>query len=324
MANDSIREPLIIYRNILIPLMRATGFELDFDESNNTRYHTRFIWRSSYVETDITSEYYGQTRKYESKVDVIGIPMGASFLILHGIIVGSLADECDDVKLKIRCAPRTKSLSISSNDSAASSSSSSSTNQRSFQIASNNNCYDGNSLDEESPDNYKERIRLQLQTDFVYKLIEMFSVKLDDLPTELKLHIMSFLPLKTIVTMSRVSTTWRELSLDEQLWRVMVQKFFPDTFERREKGQSWKALFKDEFRRKRLLDKRRAFRDVRNYPFLPALPPSPPLLPIMPPPYMPMLPPPPNFIRDLIQSNPLRSLFPRPPSLHDSFWDDSI
>ena len=83
-------------------------------------------------------------------------------------------------------------------------------------------------------------------------------------------------------------------------------------------------LFKDEFRRKRLLDKRRAFRDVRNYPFLPALPPSPPLLPIMPPPYMPMLPPPPNFIRDLIQSNPLRSLFPRPPSLHDSFWDDSI
>lgn len=237
MANDSIREPLIIYRNILIPLMRATGFELDFDESNNTRYHTRFIWRSSYVETDITSEYYGQTRKYESKVDVIGIPMGASFLILHGIIVGSLADECDDVKLKIRCAPRTKSLSISSNDSAASSSSSSSTNQRSFQIASNNNCYDGNSLDEESPDNYKERIRLQLQTDFVYKLIEMFSVKLDDLPTELKLHIMSFLPLKTIVTMSRVSTTWRELSLDEQLWRVMVQKFFPGTFERREKGK---------------------------------------------------------------------------------------
>src|SRR5699024_12496951 len=46
--------------------------------------------------------------------------------------------------------------------------------------------------------------------------------------SELQLKIMSLLPLKSIVTMSRVSTQWRELSLDEQLWRLMVQKLFVD------------------------------------------------------------------------------------------------
>lgn len=309
-----IKEPLIIYRDILIPMMQAAGFQLDFDDSEDTRYHTRFIWRSSYVETDVCSEYYGQTRKFDSKVDVCGVPIGFSFLLLHGIVVGSLADEFDDVKTKIRCSPRTKSLSNSSTDSSS---------NKLVYAGGSSRMNSQSSVDEpELAEECRERIRLQLQNDFVYKLIELFSLRLDHLPFELKLKVLSYLPISGIAAMSQVSTLWRELTLDEQLWRLMVQKLFPDTFQKREKGlllsilptcilislfsgQSWKALFKDEFRRKRVLEKRRAFAE-RGFP---ALPGSPPLLPIMPPPYFPMLPAPPNFIRELFPPDPLRDLF---------------
>jgi len=190
------------------------------------------------VDTDIKSSLYGHTRRFESRVDVVGIPMGYSFLILHGIVMGALADECDDVKLKIRCAPRTKSVSSSSTDSGSASSSSPPNSHQSNQALVGSGAFRGNSFTDEaeSTENYQQRIRLQLQSEFVYKLIEMFSLKLDDLPLELKLKIMSMLPLKSIVALSRVSTGWRELSLDEQLWRLMVQKFFPDVFARREQG----------------------------------------------------------------------------------------
>ena len=62
-------------------------------------------------------------------------------------------------------------------------------------------------------------------------------------------------------------------------------------------------MFKDEFRRQRVFEKRRAFASRKaafNNGYLPALPPSPPMLSIAPPPFMPMLPPPPTYMRDLI------------------------
>lgn len=208
------KEPLIIYRDILIPLMETAGFQLEFNASDNSRYHTRFAWKSSYVETCVSSEYYGQTRQFESHVDVIGIPMGRSFLILHGIIVGSLSDEYDDVKLKIRCLPRNKSLSSSSTESSPN------------QLTNFSSSLEKNSFDEaELPEECRERIRFTLLNDFVNRLIEMFSVRLDHLPVELKLKILALLPLKSIVSMASVSTFWRELTLDDQLWRLMVSKF---------------------------------------------------------------------------------------------------
>lgn len=65
-------------------------------------------------------------------------------------------------------------------------------------------------------------------------------------------------------------------------------------------GQSWKALFKDEFRRERLLLKRQHFAQSRDSSYILALPSSPPLLPIMGPAYFPMLPPPPAILRELM------------------------
>lgn len=214
-------EPLVIFREVLIPLMTSAGFELQFDCSDDKRYHTGFIWRKSFVDTDLLSDTYGTTQLTEMRVDVIGIPIGSSFLILHGILIGARVDDYTDVKLKIRCLPRKNSLVDAYNN----------TNQSYFMRYINDN--DDKSV---SCHNYRDMIRLTIESEFVYKLIELVSLKLEELPFELKLKILSYLPLNSIGAMSRVSTSFREIALDEQLWKLLVKKYFPDIYDRRVNG----------------------------------------------------------------------------------------
>ena len=194
---SSIKEPFIIYQNILIPLMKTVGFVLDFDASDDNRYHTRFIWRKSTLETNPKSKFYGQTRQIESMVEVVGYTMDSS-LYLQGILVGSLANKHDSVKMKIRYSARDQDFDVS--------------------------------------EKYKKGIIDQLRSKFVSKLVDVLSIGLDDLPNELQLKILSLLPPQSIIKMSSLSTHWHQLSLDELLWRKVVQKRFPEIFERHTDG----------------------------------------------------------------------------------------
>jgi hypothetical protein len=75
-------------------------------------------------------------------------------------------------------------------------------------------------------------IKEKLMNDFVIKLIEMHSISINDLPLELKFNIMSLLPIETLFKMALVSTLWRDIALDEELWRVLVKKQFPALYSR--------------------------------------------------------------------------------------------
>jgi hypothetical protein len=75
-------------------------------------------------------------------------------------------------------------------------------------------------------------IKEKLINDFVNKLIEMHSISINDLPLELKFCIMSLLPIETLFKMALVSTLWRDIALDDELWRIMVKKQFPAFYSR--------------------------------------------------------------------------------------------
>lgn len=216
-------EPVIIFRELLIPLMTSSGFELMFDSSDEKRYHTGFVWRRRYVDTDISSTTYGTTQTMELRVDVIGIPIGSSYLILHGILIGTQIDDATDIKLKIRCSLRNNSLTDIYAKSNPMFFRSSYTTLEEAELT--------------TLSDYKEYLRVKIQTEFVCKLISMVSLRLDELPFEIKLKILSYLPLKSISSMSQVSTTWREIALDEQLWKLLVKKYFPDIYDRRVNGK---------------------------------------------------------------------------------------
>lgn len=70
-------------------------------------------------------------------------------------------------------------------------------------------------------------IREKLSKDFVIKLIELLSISINDLPLELKLMIMSLLPIESLSKMALVSSLWRDITLDDELWRILVKKQFP-------------------------------------------------------------------------------------------------
>lgn len=250
-------EPYNVYTEVFLQQMIHSGFELvsqNFDDSR--QLHCRFGWTSQCIDTNICSLLYGKQHQIFYEVDVIGIPYG-SFLLLQALFTGKNASEFEPIKLKLRCLPSLKNSS----------------SPKEFQKEYAENRY---------------RLENELLPQFIQKIISVFSVQLDDLPLEIKFIVLSMLPLNSLVNMACVSSLWRDISLDENLWKLMVRRHFPDLFSKRVFGQSWKAIFKEEFRRLRVLNRRRAFSLGQDGVLL-ALPPSPRILPIGPPPNFPML-----------------------------------
>jgi len=80
-------------------------------------------------------------------------------------------------------------------------------------------------------------IREKLMSEFVVKLVELLSISINDLPIELKISILSLLPVESLFRMALVSSLWRDIILHDELWRVLVKKQFPDFYSRRIDGK---------------------------------------------------------------------------------------
>ncbi|XP_054165649.1 F-box only protein 7-like [Oppia nitens] len=257
----SRQSPIIIYKDVLIPMLEENGFKL-ISSSENKCDQNRYITRHRFLrQTPLRPKYWEQNVLPE--VEVVGIPMSCHFLIVHAIVCQS---SDDNVKMKIKM----------------------------------NDSMDG--------------IRNRVMNEFIVKLIELLSISINDLPFELKLKILTLLPIESLFKMALVSTLWRAVTLDDQLWRVLVRQHFFHLYDRGLNGESWKCLYKEAFRNQKLSERRKSWatRGLPSSMILPALPPSPPRLPIMGPPFVPMLPPPPSFFRDLVPEE-IRNVFPNIP-----------
>ena len=180
--------PTEIYRQTLLPLLEDNGFQLIENLDNSCDQNTnRFITRHRFVRQTPLRPHFWE-KKVCPDVDVVGIPMGHNFLIIHAIVCNSVED-C--VKFKIK------------------------TN--------------------ESNDN----IRQKLFNEFVVKLIELLSLSINDLPLELKFRILSLLPIESLFKMALVSSEWRSVTLDDQLWRVLVKQHFPAFYYRGIEGKTY-------------------------------------------------------------------------------------
>ncbi|CAG2111655.1 unnamed protein product [Medioppia subpectinata] len=66
-------------------------------------------------------------------------------------------------------------------------------------------------------------------------------------------RILSLLPIKSVLKMSSVSSLWRDITLDDQLWRSLVKQHFPTSYGRGLNGEDWKSIYKRAYRSQKLL-----------------------------------------------------------------------
>src|SRR6218665_917163 len=212
-STESIPESYHVYHDVFLKQMILSGFELVSQNFDDPRQLVcRFGWKSQYIDKNICSLLYGRQQIIFYEVDVIGIPVG-SFLLLQALFVGENASQFENLKLKIRCLPSIKRSSLSQD------------------------AFTHDDWQQEYSDN-RSRIEQELVPEFIQKIISVFSVQLDDLPIEIKFMVLSMLPLNSLVNMACVSSIWRDISLDENLWMLMVKKHFPDLFRKRVFGKS--------------------------------------------------------------------------------------
>ena len=92
----SARTPTQIYDQILLPLLEDNGFRVltrsDSGEANRLITRHRFVGQ-----TPLRRQFLQQNEC--PMVDVVGIPMGHNFLIVHALVCNSVEDS---VKLKLR------------------------------------------------------------------------------------------------------------------------------------------------------------------------------------------------------------------------------
>lgn len=145
-------------------------------------------------------------------------------------------------------------------------------------------------------------MRDEFYEDFVIKLIELLSMKIDELPPELQLKIISYLPFAAVLQLDQTSKFYRDLcrDSDELIWKPLFRYRFLYTVSspRVNHCETWKELFKEEYIKEkhntRLREQWLLTRGLPSPPIFPALP-SPPMLPLLgpppPPPFFPIAPP---------------------------------
>ena len=127
-------------------------------------------------------------------------------------------------------------------------------------------------------------IMTRFQEQFIYKLLECFSPKLDDLPYELKAFLCKYFSAFDLAHMSQVNSEWYKLCSNERLWLTRFLFDFPGQLEYLKrtlayKAFSWKNEYRDEFLR---MKRRWEGRGLAPPIQLLALPGLPPFLPIGP------------------------------------------
>lgn len=78
----------------------------------------------------------------------------------------------------------------------------------------------------------QESMRHKIMNELIIKVVEMVSISINDLPLELKFKIMSLLTIESLLKMAQVSSTWREITLDDELWRILLKRHFPQLYSR--------------------------------------------------------------------------------------------
>lgn len=132
----------------------------------------------------------------------------------------------------------------------------------------------------ESLSSIKNRFREQ----FVFKLLESISIKLDDLPYEIKAFLCQYFSAIDLAQMSQVNSVWYKLCSDERLWLTRFISDFPGQLEYLKRSltcqpMSWKSEYRDEFIRWRRRWEERGLAPPIQLLALPGLP---PFLPIGP------------------------------------------
>jgi F-box domain len=81
------------------------------------------------------------------------------------------------------------------------------------------------------------RIRVKLNQDinllnsnveskFVAKLKELASPSINDLPVEIKLHLLKYLTVKSVINLSQTSQTWYNLIHKSNIWKLLCKRDF--------------------------------------------------------------------------------------------------
>jgi hypothetical protein len=131
----------------------------------------------------------------------------------------------------------------------------------------------------------EEDVVKQFKVKFVNKLIDRLSCNISDLPLEIKLHLIRFLPVEDVLSMSEVNHEWNSICCQQDLiWKNLLIKDFPREAEfllRTRKIYSWRTRYQDIYVfRKRSWEERGI---IAPDPIL-ALPDVPRLIAIEPPP----------------------------------------
>lgn len=95
----------------------------------------------------------------------------------------------------------------------------------------------------------EEDVITRFKAKFVDKLIERLSCNMSDLPMEIKLHLIRFLPVGDVVSMSEVSREWNSICCQQDIiWKNLLIKDFPREAEfllRTRKIYSWRTRYQD-------------------------------------------------------------------------------
>ena len=133
----------------------------------------------------------------------------------------------------------------------------------------------------------EEDVIKRFRVKFVDKLIERLSCNMNDLPLEIKLHLVRLLPVQDVVSLSQVNREWNAISCVDGIWKDFLKRDFPREAEillQFRKTYSWRTRYQDIYIcRKRCWEERGI---IAPDPIL-ALPDIPRLFAIEPPPLLP-------------------------------------
>ncbi|RWS29731.1 F-box only protein 7-like protein [Leptotrombidium deliense] len=160
----------------------------------------------------------------------------------------------------------------------------------------------------------------KFRKEFVIKLLELVSIRIDNLPVEIKHRLLRLLSVRDFLNMTAVNKTWNECCATQLLWKKMFKRDFKSFYAKTDTTENWKQRYKTEYLKAKEAKRRSelwASRSLMSPAIIPALPapfPFPqPFAPAQPPDDIFPLMPPPNF-------------FPRHPGPgrgfpHEPFYD---
>lgn len=82
-----------------------------------------------------------------------------------------------------------------------------------------------------------DEIDKKIYEELIRPLFDMISVNLCELPKEVKLKVLSYLPLASVNALSSVNLEWNNLAEIESVWKNLTKRYYPKEYELFQKGK---------------------------------------------------------------------------------------